>query len=162
MWIQWAESWVIYNEWRDEEVIHGCDEWFSCGFHEEVEEFWKVYGVESKELWDGFYGILMGCKEFYGVLVEFSWEFNGIFMLDVGCWMLMHFFYCGCSGTLFFGIQSEFCWGSTGIPVIQRGWREFVEIWMWCLDGVFWRFNRRPSTYMVLNPVLLAEFAVFK
>ena len=41
----------------------------------------RNYGCNA----DGFYGILMGCKEFYGVLVEFSWEFNGIFMLDVGC-----------------------------------------------------------------------------
>ena len=59
--------------------------------------------MESKELWDGFYGILMGCKEFFGVLVEFSWEFNGIFMLDVGCWMLMHFFIVDVVGLYFLG-----------------------------------------------------------
>lgn len=45
---------------------------------------------------DGFYGILMGCKEFYGILVEFikEWDFHGNltgfsgWMLDVGCWVM--------------------------------------------------------------------------
>lgn len=38
---------------------------------------------------DGFYGILMGCKEFYGVLVEFIKErnFHGN-LTGFSCWML--------------------------------------------------------------------------
>ena len=66
---------------------------------------------------------------FFGVLVEFIKERNfhgnltgfSCWMLDVGCWV-MHGFNVDVMVALFFGIQSEFCWGPTGIPDdSQRG-----------------------------------------